>query len=456
MTKKQLFIATVAAAALLSFLPVRSQAAGPGSTTDNPDLTRGDPIPKGATHDWNLGPTGARGWIYSNKLETSEARQIYVAKVEEGSPADGVLLRGDVILGIAGRPFAYDPRTELGKAIGAAEATDGALSLIRWRECNTTKAVLQLPVMGSYARTAPFDCPKSKRIFEQGCEALARKMKANPDEGNRITRSLNALALLSSGRLDYLPLVREQVQWASQYSDPERRLLHSWFYGPVNILLAEYILATGDRSFMPDLLTMLADHDVKADPRGMQQRYLCFALFNQRGGMLGRSLDGVDRPLLYAAVKAGLRNEDGRARGSIGSVYRNLSYEEVEPLLPTIYRAVIEPAPSGIMFADGIRLRGLEILAKHHIKEGVSLCLDVMEIQRWGKRDRITKCLEILQTFGGAARPTLPGLAQLEEQLLAHREAKGLQPQIDLVRQTMAAIETDKHPPVLRSLSGGR
>ncbi|MCP5110821.1 MAG: acetylesterase, partial [bacterium] len=125
--------------------------------------------------------------------------------------------------------------------------------MIRWRKGETTTAVLQLPVLGAYGPTAPFDCPKSKRIFEQGCEALARKMKANPDKGNPIIRSLNALALLSSGRPEYLPLVRKQVQWASQYSDPDRRSYHSWFYGPVNILLAEYVLATGDRRFMPDL-----------------------------------------------------------------------------------------------------------------------------------------------------------------------------------------------------------
>ena len=52
--------------------------------------------------------------MYSNKMETSEARQIYVTRVDKGSPADSVLQVGDVILGIAGRPFAYDPRTELG------------------------------------------------------------------------------------------------------------------------------------------------------------------------------------------------------------------------------------------------------------------------------------------------------------------------------------------------------
>ena len=116
---------------------------------------------------------------------------------------------------------------------------------------------------------------------------------------------------------------------------------------------------------LPDVLKMFAQHDIESDPRGMQQRYLSFALFNGRGGMLSRSLEGVDRELLYTAVRSGLQNDDGRARGAFGSVYKNLTYEEIEPLLPAIYQAVAEPAPSGIMFADGIRLSGLEILARH-------------------------------------------------------------------------------------------
>ena len=84
--------------------------------------------------------------------------------------------------------------------------------------------------------------------------------------------------------------------------------------------------------------------------------------------MLGRSLEGVDREALYVAVGAGLGNEDGRARGALSSVYKNLAYEEIEPLLPVIHQAVVAPAPSGIMFADGIRLSGLEILAQHRIE----------------------------------------------------------------------------------------
>ena len=226
----------------------------------------------------------------------------------------------------------------------------------------------------------------------------------------------------------------------------------------LRIKAAEALASVGKAAMpcVPDLLGMLTSVDSQTDPRGMQQRYLCFALFNQRGGMLGRSLEGVDRDALYAAVRAGLANEDGRARGALGSVYKNLAYEEIEPLLPAIHRAVVEPAPSGIMFADGIRLSGLEILAQHRIEDGMALCLDVMEIDRWGKQNRITKCLNVLQSYGGAAQPLLPRLEELEKQLGAHRESKNLQQEIELVRQTIAAVESDQDPPVLRSLDSAR
>jgi hypothetical protein len=756
--------------ALFSFFTTPCSAVAPPSTMENPDFTSGDEIPEGASHDWNLGPTGLRGWMYSNKMETSEARQIYITEVAEGSPADGILREGDVIGGIAGKAFTYDPRTELGKAITEAEASDGALSLFAWREGQTGNAVLQLPVLGGYSATAPYDCPKSKLIFEQGCEALALKMEENPESGHPITRSLNGLALLASGNPEYLPIVREQVELVSTFSDPERKNLHSWSYGYINMLVAEYTMATGDHTFMsdlerltmeivngqsevgswghrfiqgengrlsgygmmnapglpltvslilareagvqetklddaiaknalllrfyvnkgaipygdhhpwiqthddngkngvaalmfnllgeadtaeyfsrmsvashgserdqghtgnffnvtwampgvaqsgphatgawmeefgwyfdlarrhdgtyihqgpaqarpdsyrnwdstgafllayampleniyltgkkpnnvpqidaaeaarlvadgrdwsskdriaayaerteveifeglrswspvvrersamelanreddpipaliemlddpdlnarigacqamimlkgkaapavpaltrtldaddiwlriraadalaaigpeamatvPKLLQMLADQDPVSDPRGMQQRYLSFALFNSRDGMLGRSLEGVDRDLLYAAVKAGLQNDDGRARGAYGSVYNNLTYEEVEPLLPVIYQAVIEPAPSGIMFADGIRLSGLEILAKHQITEGLPECINLIAPERWGAANRINRCLAVLRLYGEAAQSELPRITSLEEDLRIER-----------------------------------
>jgi hypothetical protein len=222
----------------------------------------------------------------------------------------------------------------------------------------------------------------------------------------------------------------------------------------LRVKAAEALASIGDAAMptVPKLLEMLSSEPSATDPRGMEQRYLCFALFDRRNGLLKRSLDGVDREALYAAVRAALQNEDGRARGVLGSVYGFLSYDEIEPILPAIYEAVVEPAPSGVMFADGIRMSGLEILAKHRIEEGLPLCLEIMNIEAWGKKGRISKCLKALQSYGGAASAMVPALEELEGQLQLHREAKSLQAEVKLVRSTIEAIQADQDPLPLRPL----
>ena len=71
------------------------------------DLTRGGGKPD-QTHDWLLGPTGARGWVWGWRCQTTDARQILITDVAKGSPADGILQKGDVLLGVDGKPF--DPQ----------------------------------------------------------------------------------------------------------------------------------------------------------------------------------------------------------------------------------------------------------------------------------------------------------------------------------------------------------
>jgi hypothetical protein len=763
-----------------------------------PDFTKGEKIPEGANHDWNLGATGTRGWIYCDKLVTSDARQIAITKVDQGSPADGILAVGDVILGVGGKAFSTDARTEFGKALTAAETQEGggALKLTRWRDGKTAEIEVKLPVLGSYGATAPYDCPKSKLILEQGCKTLAQTIARGSARQNPVSRSLNALALLASGNPEYLPLVKQETQWAANYSTTG---FQTWYYGYVISLIAEYTMATGDQSFMPGLrrlalesangqsivgswghkfaepdgrlggygmmnapgvpltislalareagvkdpaidraiersarllrfyigkgaipygdhspwtqthedngkcgmtavmfnllgeapgaeffsrmsvashgperdgghtgnfwnilwsvpgvaqsgphatgawmgefgawyfdlarrpdgtfphqgppemkndktagwdatggyllayamplkkiyltgkrpgvapqldagaaqalildgrgwsnkdrnsaydqlggdqlfeclaswspvvreraamalarrkggnpvpalvrlldspqlearygacqalamlsraaapavpalqaslrhedlwlrieaaealasigesampalpalLEQLAKGPSADDPRGMEQRYLCSAVF---GKMLKRSLDGVDRDLLRKAVAAGLGNQDGRARGEVGGIYQHFSYEEIKPLLPAIREAIITPAPSGIMFASGVRLSGIELFAKHRIREGIPLCIDVMEIEKWGKRDRISRCIKTLGIYGAAAKPVLPRLRQVEKDLLAHSEAKGLQPQIDQLRALIRNIENDTQAVELRGI----
>ena len=48
--------------------------------------------------------------MYGWAGHTADSRQILVTKVAKGSPADGVLREGDVILGVGGRPFDGDAR----------------------------------------------------------------------------------------------------------------------------------------------------------------------------------------------------------------------------------------------------------------------------------------------------------------------------------------------------------
>lgn len=223
----------------------------------------------------------------------------------------------------------------------------------------------------------------------------------------------------------------------------------------LRVKAADALAAIGDKArvAIPDLLKLLCELNPDNDPRAMQQRFLCFALFDQREGLLKKSLEGVDRDALYEAVQAGLLNEDGRARGAISSVYRNLSFEEIEPLLPAIHRAVAESAPSGMMFADTIRLNGLDLMSQLHIDQGMQLSIDLLELDRWGQGKRIARCLAALQRYGSAARDFVPQLEPLKQHFakkrrLSDKDKKDLK----LLEQTIQIISADSAPPKLRSL----
>ena len=163
------------------------------------------------------------------------------------------------------------------------------------------------------------------------------------------------------------------------------------------------------------------------DPREITQRYIGYALFYPGGamgkpGMFAKSIKDVDQQKLYAAIERLLKNDDGRARGTITSVYKQLTYDEIKPLLPAIYESIKYQSPSGEMFASGVRLRGLALFAQYRIKEGMPLCIEVTDIDKWGKHARIPACLDTLETYGAAAKAVLPQLRDLEKRIRAHKE----------------------------------
>ncbi|HUT11719.1 MAG TPA: DUF6288 domain-containing protein [Thermoguttaceae bacterium] len=288
--------------ALGCLLCVGASPAAPSRTeTPPPDFTQGGQ-PDG-THDWTLGATGARGWIWGWRSHTTDARQILITRVFSGSPAEGILERGDVILGVDGKPFADDARIVFAKALTEAEKPgDGKLPLLRWRDGKTDSVTLRLKTLGTYSDTAPYDCAKSKAIFEQGCRVIAN----NGLDHISIPNDLNALALLASGKKEYLPLL---ANYAKQVSEMHRDDMASWHYGYANLFLSEYYLATGDPSILPGLrrITMeIASGQSNvgtwghkfAQPNGICNGYGCM---NQPGLVLTVSL--------VLARKAGIESD---------------------------------------------------------------------------------------------------------------------------------------------------
>ncbi len=226
-----------------------------------PDLTSGGA--PGDSVTIHLGPTGMRGWVHHVKANTDESRQILVKVVDSDSPADGILAVDDVILGADGSGadpvyFSADARKRLADAINDAEARNPAiLKLIRWRAGTTDTVELTLRTMGAYAATAPYNCPKSAQILEEGLEyimtsetagrysfgtigLLAGNDPANPNNAARRARAqTEAHALIPTAA------VREQMM-----SDV-RDTASTWQRGHTLIVLAEYFLVTGDAQVLP-------------------------------------------------------------------------------------------------------------------------------------------------------------------------------------------------------------
>ena len=298
--------------AVIIAAPFPALAAGKEPSAAIPDFTRGDK-PAGKD-DWTLGPTGARGWYHTANGHSRAARQILITEVAAGSPAAGSLLKNDVILGVNGASFTDDARVQFANAITAAESADGTLRVRRWRAGKTEAVEIKLPVLGSYSATAPYDCPKSKRILELGCASLAQRMAA-PDYSrgmNPISRSLNALALLAGGDRQHLPMIQPEARWAADFTTSGYL---SWYYGYLMTFLGEYVVATGDQSVMPGLKRLALEtargqsrvgtwgHRF-AEPGGNLEGYGCM---NQPGlsltiGMVLAREAGVSDPDLDRAI----------------------------------------------------------------------------------------------------------------------------------------------------------
>ena len=273
MKTKSTRAAALAVSACIFVLSARVQASPP-------DLTVAGTLVD-ITYTYNLGPSGARGWIYSTGNEwlftpetlTSESRQIKVTSIAAGSPAAGLLQVNDVILGASGTSaapvaFTSDARKSLALAVGEAEKTanGGALKLLVWRSGALLPAPVQLTlqVMGTYSATAPFSCPKSTAIITKACTLLAsHSINSGYTEGNAVI----GLALLAcvSPTDPYYATVQSKLQtYARSIASQNLSLtisvdaMSAWPWGYTDVFLSEYYLATGDAQVLPAIREITA------------------------------------------------------------------------------------------------------------------------------------------------------------------------------------------------------
>lgn len=265
---------TIATLLTLGLLLCAQPAWGRGAKAPpvEPDYTQGGE-PVRTDCPWNLGPTGAFAniWGTGGHEPTRDARMIQVHSVATGTPADGVLQTGDVILGVIspyadgsrkpGARFTWDCRHALAEAITEAEKEKnrGQLVLNIWRKGQTLPATLNLPVMGTFSDTAPYECEKTKALIDAAAQAIVEKGLVNEkgSPNGSIWASTDALGLLATGEAKYMPVLREYARAiaaeSEEYDIYGDKGIGTWAAGYRNLFLTEYYLATKDEAVLPGI-----------------------------------------------------------------------------------------------------------------------------------------------------------------------------------------------------------
>jgi hypothetical protein len=246
-----------------------------GLNANVPDFTKGEVLDpnhsKKKMPDRAMGPTGLWGQVYSQGMKegaSRDARQFLITVVEAGSPADGKIHIGDVVLGIAGRNFDRDARKLLAAAIQQAEQTNGNLPLKIWREGRVFNSTLQLKVMGEFDEANPFNCAYTDAVIDQMVDhALTIKLppekRTSKEDVFPFMSTMSALGMLATGREELMPKVRAFAHslCTNKSGEPitfevSSRGKRVWHTSYQLIFLAEYYMATGDEFVLPAIRTL--------------------------------------------------------------------------------------------------------------------------------------------------------------------------------------------------------
>lgn len=202
--------------------------------------------------DRNFGPTGI-------EIDVRPNGTIRVTGVQERSPAAGKIEAGQTIRTIQGQTMPnalWDQLTTLGNIITEAEAGDGAIDIVALDADGVARDIrIEIPQLGTFSPTAPFDCEKSATIIRNNTAYL--RGLASDEAGIRRLAShshltaLPILSLLSTGHDEDLDVVRAIYAERMRGFDATDTGAHSWNNGYQGIAACEYFLRTGDAAVLP-------------------------------------------------------------------------------------------------------------------------------------------------------------------------------------------------------------
>lgn len=221
-----------------------------------------------ALYPFNLGPTGILAERHAKTLSFK------VTSVAPNSPADGLILPGDIITGANSRLFSeFDapavskarfPNVQMGMAIEESEQSKhGKLQLSITRHGSPQKIAIQLQPIGAFGPQFPVRSDKADYLIQLNANILASRQledgKWGPGftggkkKGSVLTTCISALSLMATGDSQYHPHIKKAYESMLQ---TEVRGFRSWRYGYLAIFLGEYYLQHQDPRALAKLQSM--------------------------------------------------------------------------------------------------------------------------------------------------------------------------------------------------------
>ncbi|GAA5495716.1 hypothetical protein Rhal01_01895 [Rubritalea halochordaticola] len=220
-----------------------------------------------ATHDVPLGPIGA-----VVRIKWGSGRPVVVELMKRGPGQRSGLDIGDEIVEVNGKKCpeyqranstgGYGPPEVIGNAILEAQASSQKELVFKVlkKDGKVVDLEIKLPKRSNFTTTFPHEDSFAREIIEASTERLMELQKDNGSFGNDYCTAFSGLALLASNDKKAARAAKQTARFLSDKYElrgksPDRKTLQTdqgsnWMVCQVGIFLAEYHLATGDKSVL--------------------------------------------------------------------------------------------------------------------------------------------------------------------------------------------------------------